>query len=81
MLTTTALLADANQWHHDHWWIWPFMWTLLILVAISLVWFRRGRFGVCGPHRGDPARAILGERYARGEISTDEYRERLDQLP
>ncbi|MFZ0215995.1 MAG: SHOCT domain-containing protein [Candidatus Dormiibacterota bacterium] len=26
------------------------------------------------------ARAILHERYARGEISTEEYRERMDQL-
>jgi uncharacterized membrane protein len=26
------------------------------------------------------ARAILHERYARGEISTEEYRERIDNL-
>jgi putative membrane protein len=28
----------------------------------------------------DRARQILAERYAGGEITTDEYRERLDQL-
>lgn len=28
----------------------------------------------------DRARAILHERYARGEISTEEYRERIDNL-
>lgn len=34
------------------------------------------------PVRGDlePARKIVRERYARGEISTEEYRERLDNL-
>jgi uncharacterized membrane protein len=29
---------------------------------------------------GDRARSILAERFARGEISTDEFRERLDAL-
>jgi len=28
----------------------------------------------------DRARDILAERYARGELTTDEYRERLEQL-
>ncbi|HEX4215573.1 MAG TPA: SHOCT domain-containing protein [Candidatus Dormibacteraeota bacterium] len=28
----------------------------------------------------EPARKIVRERYARGEISTEEYRERLDNL-
>jgi putative membrane protein len=29
---------------------------------------------------GERAREILAERYARGEISSDEYRERLEHL-
>ena len=28
----------------------------------------------------DSARALLAERYARGELSGEEYRERLDEL-
>ncbi len=31
-------------------------------------------------HALDRARAILHERYAKGEISTEEYRERIDNL-
>ena len=31
-----------------------------------------------GPH--DRARDILAERFARGDISSEEYRERLDRL-
>jgi putative membrane protein len=72
----TPLLASANGWHHGHWWIvFPILWLLLIALAIALFW-RRGR-----PHDGgDSPRRILGERFARGEISVDEYRERLAEL-
>ena len=42
---------------------------------------------VCGPRRPAPkrsdverARDVLAERYAGGELTTDEYRERLEQL-
>ena len=44
------------------------------------LFFWRGRRGPWRyDHRPD-ARAILAERYARGEISYDEYRERLGHL-
>lgn len=36
-----------------------------------------------GPARRDPderAREILAERYAQGELTTDEYRERIGEL-
>jgi hypothetical protein len=39
--------------------------------------------GSSRPERTDPserARSILSERYARGELSTEEYRERLSEL-
>jgi putative membrane protein len=51
----------------------------LALVAAAIWFVVRGR----GPAmRSGTARAeqILAERYARGEISRDEYRERLDDL-
>jgi putative membrane protein len=55
--------------------IFPLFWlTVLVLAA---VWFRRRG----GPWR-QPAtgRSVLAERYARGDISADEYRERLSVL-
>ena len=71
------LLAHTNGWHDGHWWIvFPILWLLLIAFAIALFWRR----GLCRHDGGDPARRILGERFARGEISADEYRDRLAQL-
>jgi putative membrane protein len=71
---TTLLASGGDGWDH-HWW--P-VWLVLWLAAIAaLVWFftRRGR------HDGlRSARAILAERYARGELTSEEYRSRLEQL-
>jgi putative membrane protein len=75
------LTHTGDGWRHGGWmWLWgPLMMALWIGLIVSVVWlFRRGgareRTGV------DRARDILAERYAGGEISTEEYRERLDQL-
>ncbi|RFU39600.1 SHOCT domain-containing protein [Actinomadura logoneensis] len=68
------------------------LWTLVIGAAVWIVLragFGRRRDG--GPAAGDSprdratdegggARAILAERYARGEIDTEEYEERLARL-
>ena len=79
------LLASSSDWH-DHGWFWlwplvPLVW-LLVFFVLARLFFWRGR---CGPWpyrggRGPDARAILAERYARGEISHAEYRERLGHL-
>jgi len=75
MLALTSLVADSNGWHHGHWWIvFPILWLILIALVLAL-FLRRG-----GPYRGDPAKRILGERFARGEIDAEEYRNRLGQL-
>jgi putative membrane protein len=73
----TSLLADANHWHDGHWWIaFPVFW-LLFAALVATIFFRFGR----GPRdRGDSAKRILSERFARGEITGDEYRDRLAQL-
>lgn len=78
-LTTFAVLAsDSNGWHHGHWWIgFPILWALLLGALIFLLWQRGRRYP---PDGGDSAKRILGERFARGEINADEYRERLAQL-
>lgn len=73
MLTTaTTILADS--WHGGHAW-WPILWLfwLIVIGLLILLVTRRG-------WRGPNARAILAERYARGEIGADEYRERLANL-
>jgi putative membrane protein len=71
---------------HDHGWFWfwplvPLFWILLFFLFFRF-FFWRGRRGAWGPYRqtAPDARAILAERYARGEISVEEYRERLGNL-
>jgi putative membrane protein len=53
------------------------LWFVLIAVLFRWVLWRGPRWHPSGMER---ARDILAERYARGEISGEEYRERLDQL-
>jgi putative membrane protein len=84
MHTLAPLIADAwgwdngNGWHGSLWWIvFPILWLMIAALVVALLW-RRDR----GLHDGnDSPRRILGERFARGEISADEYRDRLAQLP
>jgi putative membrane protein len=45
--------------------------------VLAIVWFRRRGSFWRQPSTG---RSVLDERYARGEISADEYRERLEVL-
>jgi putative membrane protein len=72
MLTATTLIADS--WHHGHAW-WPLLWLFwLVLIGGLILLFTRRR------RRRPGAEAILAERYARGEISVEEYRERLANL-
>ena len=54
--------------------------ALSIGFAAAVVWLVRHRGGP-GERPGEGrARQILAERYARGEISADEYRERIEEL-
>jgi putative membrane protein len=50
------------------------LWLAAIAIGVYLL-LRYLRDG-----RADRARDILDERYARGELTTDEYRERLEHL-
>ena len=88
-------LADW-QWHHhggDGWfWLWPLFplfWLFVFFFCFRFFVWRGGwrRGGWVRPYTHYPdmrdypnAREILAERYARGEITVDEYRERLDNL-
>lgn len=66
------------EWHGDWWWLWGMlmMSAWIVVIAAAVYWFARGP----SSQRTDRPREILDERYAKGELSTDEYRERVDQL-
>ena len=74
------LLASVGGEDHEGWWIVaPFFWLLWVAVIATIVYvvFKRRSRRFDGHDR---AKAILAERFARGEISSDEFRERLDAL-
>jgi putative membrane protein len=82
MLLSTLLASDGH-WHH-WFWFWPLVplfWFLVFFLLVRFVFWRgrRGPWGYYGPREPD-ARAIVAERYARGEITYNEYRERLSHL-
>ena len=76
MLNPWALTfaSRGEVWDHAWWPLWLLFW-LAVLGTIAWVVLRRSR-----DSGGDRAREILAERYARGELSTDEYKERLEGL-
>jgi putative membrane protein len=76
LLAAVPLLTQGDDWGHGWWPLWLVVWAAIIGTLAWLVFKRRD-------HRGDPlegARALLAERYARGDLSAEEYRERLDEL-
>jgi putative membrane protein len=84
--TFAQVTADNDRWGHmDGWgggWMW--LWgTLMMLSWVAIIaaaiWFLSRSRDTAGS-RPSRAREILEERYARGELSTEEYRERLDHL-
>ncbi|HLT20630.1 MAG TPA: hypothetical protein VKZ96_14325 [Thermomicrobiales bacterium] len=80
-LPIAALTRDGGPWEGEWWWVWRLtMFLILIAIVVLTIWLTRRwsyRPELSGVER---ARAILAERYARGEIDGDEYRERLSQL-
>jgi len=67
---------DGDGWA----WMWipglVFMLVVAIVAVAAVVVLARGN----QPDRGSGPREILAERYARGEMSTEEYHERLKGL-
>jgi putative membrane protein len=77
--TTAPLVASMGD-DHEHWWfVFPFFW-LLWLAVIATVFYLVFRGKARRWHGHDRAKVILAERFARGEISGEEFRERLEQL-
>jgi putative membrane protein len=74
-----APFVAGSHWdHHGFWWF-PVA-LLWVVVLGATIWFVVRRVGPRDRGGIDWARGILAERYARGEVSGEEYRERLDEL-
>ena len=67
------MLADAGWWPG-----FGLLWIVLVWTFVAVLFFRRRRRWWGSPRAS--GEAVLGERYARGEITEDEYRERLRVL-
>jgi len=91
MFALQGVLADANgdDWNHMGWgggWMWLWGIAMMALLVVLIVWLVRIGSGATPggtPTARDPgerAREILAERFARGELSTEEYRERVAEL-
>lgn len=91
MLALLGVLTQAGDgWGHmDGWgggWMWLWGVAMMVLFVVLIVWLVRVTTGgTSGPRDQersptDRAREILAERYARGELSTEEYRERVSEL-
>src|SRR6266508_5266917 len=70
-----ATLSAHSRWHHDGGWWLPFGLLWLVLFAAA-IWFVVRNVN----SRQSSATDILAERYARGELSSEEYRDRLEEL-
>ena len=59
-----------SPWHM----LFPLLWLGILVTVLFLFRGRRGHWQI------HAAEEVLAERYARGEISVEEYRQRLDVL-
>jgi putative membrane protein len=82
------ILSQTDGWGHMNGWGGGWMWlwgvAMMTLFVVFIVWLiRAAGTDSTGPARRDPndrAREILGERFAKGELSPEEYRERISEL-
>ena len=75
-MMTLAAMATHAGWPAVWWPIFPLFWILFWgAVVFAIFRFRGGR-----RRQAHGAQDVLAERYARGEISVEEYRERLSVL-
>lgn len=81
LLSQPGVLNDGGHWDSG-WWIVGRIAMLLVFIGLIVlaVWWAR-RTAVPRERTGlERARDILAERYARGELTGEEYRERLQEL-
>lgn len=84
-----TILAQIDGWHHHGWgggwmWLWGSLmmlgWVAVIAAVIAAIVLLARRAPSKPDEHISRARQILSERYARGELSSDEYHERLQAL-
>ncbi len=77
------------MWPYGPWGGFPWMWIFPLIFLIFLIvmlgfFFRGGSFPMCGGHEAQgkdtSARELLDQRYARGEISREEYQQMKKDL-
>ena len=76
---------DGHMWWGGGWWMMIFGTLMMAGIVVLVVLLVRSLAAGAGAHGlgADPtasARQILADRFARGELSSTEYHERLDQL-
>jgi putative membrane protein len=76
MMILTALSTSLTAFAGGGWFLFPLFWLLLI---VGIVFLARGRGG---PWTGSRETAIdvLERRFAEGQLSLEEYRERRSML-
>ncbi len=90
MNVVTAQLVNA-RFDGDHmggWgggWMWFSGVAMMALFVVLIVWLVRASSGPVSPgaaprNPSDSGQEILAERYANGELTTAEYRERLNEM-
>ncbi|MGH7922207.1 MAG: SHOCT domain-containing protein [Candidatus Dormibacteraceae bacterium] len=85
-----AWAGGGGSWGFPWFFVFSLLWLCLLgAIAVGAVFLVRARHPwrqaeareqPAGEASVQHARAILHERYARGDISTEEYRERMEQL-
>ena len=82
-ITSGVVVADGFGWDHMNGGSWGgmgFGWLMMIGVALLILWLVRGSDGATATAHQPSALDVLAERYARGEITSEEYRERRGVL-
>jgi uncharacterized membrane protein len=77
-LNHIAPLVAGSHWDHGGFWF-PFGLLWLAVLAAG-IWLAVRALRPRTPSGLERAQDILAERYARGEHTSEEYRERLEQL-
>lgn len=70
-------------WHGDwNWWNWLWMSAVMVAFWGALIWlvFTLLRADGSAETGRSSAEDVLAERFARGELDEDDYRQRLDVL-
>jgi len=80
MDTLTAVTSVvASHGEHDGHFFFPFALFWIVAIGFAIWFFTRGRRHH-RPTGAERAQDILAERFARGELTGEEYRERLEQI-